>query len=654
MKTYSGLALAAVLAAAAGAVYTGLPASATQPPPDDRPALPPLAIDPGAKLPAPAPADKAKPAPKAEPPAKISPPVEAKERMLLKPTSPAEAPGPFVDLPQPIKLPMNVEQSSQYSPGPTNPPVAPPANVELPPLPPVSPAPLPVPMPIVPTAKAEPTKLPVVPAPPVAPLPAPPVAQPLPSVPPPVAQPKLPVVPPPPVVAPPAQLPTPAPLPVVPPPVTTAPQAQPLPAPLPVVPPVVEAPKTTPLPAPRAEAQPQPLPPPLTVTPTTPPSVGSVVVLQDGKVVEGHVSRTADKVVVRRGAIDQPFKKEQVKYVAASKDEAYRLALQDTKLDEPAARLRLARWCMYNGMRENALTEAKEVVRLEPANRTAAELARTLEESLRLYPGDGTTRVTPPVVPPAAPGLPAVPPPPATPPVVTVPEPDIAPEAVVAFGPRVQPVLMNQCATCHAKSEYAGAFKLTAVASNETNPTATRANLVIAANQLKKADPAASPLLVKALTAHGGQTTPAFVDRDAAPFRVLHAWAYLAAGELAPPVAAAPPASPALPPAPVSPTLPPPPAQTPTAGVPMLPPPPLPTTNPVLPPAPMPAPPPIPPAVGSLPALPTAPAPMPVPPPIPPATEAPGFGQSAPPVQPMGPSQDEFDPANFNLPLPRR
>ncbi|MBN9524483.1 hypothetical protein J0H58_39215, partial [bacterium] len=548
MKTYSGLALAAVLAAAAGAVYTGLPASATQPPPDDRPALPPLAIDPRAKLPTPAPADMVKPAPKAEPAPKLAPPpVEAKERVIIRSTNPAETQEPFVDLPQPLKLPAKVEPPSPYSQGSTNPPVEPPAKVELPPLPPVSPAPLPVPMPIVPAAKAEPTKLPAVPPPPVAPpsvspLPAPPVAQPLPS-------------------------------PVVPPPVTEAHKAQPLPAPLPVVPPpVVEAPKTAPLPAPRAEAQPQPLPPPLPVTPTTPPSVGSVVVLQDGKVVEGHVSRTADKVVVRRGVINQPFPKEQVKYVAASKDEAYRLALKDTKPDEPAARLRLARWCMYNGMRENALAEAKEVVRLEPANRTAAELVRTLEESLRLYPGDGTTRVTPPAVQPAAPGLPAVPPPPATPPVVTVPEPDIAPEAVVAFSPRVQPVLMNQCATCHAKSEYTGAFKLTPVASNETNPTATRANLVIAANQLKKADPAASPLLLKALTVHGGQTAPAFADRDAAPFRVLYAWAYLAAGELAPPVAAAPAASPALPPAPVSPTLPPPPAQTPTAGVPMLPP----------------------------------------------------------------------------------
>ncbi|MFO0797767.1 MAG: hypothetical protein U0804_09825 [Gemmataceae bacterium] len=516
MKTTLGLAAAAAVLAAVGAAYT-------QPAPD-RPALPPIVLDPGVRLPAPAPAD-----------------------MVPPPALPA----------------------------------VPPAKVELPPLPVVAPAPLPVPMPIVPAAKAEPTKLPAVP-PPVLPLPA---------VPAPVAQP--------------APLPPPAALPKVPPPVTQ-PAPLPPPAALPKVPPPVA----------------QPLPPPLAVTPTMPPTNGGVVVLQDGKIVEGHVSRAEGKVIVRRASVDQKFTTEQVKYVAGSKDEAYRLTLKDTKADDPAARLRLARWCMYNGMRENALTEAKEAVRLEPANRTAATLVRTLEESLKLYPGDGTTRVTTPAPTPAptlpapAPTLPAVPPPPVT----TVPEPDVAPEAAVAFGPRVQPVLMNQCASCHASATHTSAFKLTAVPSNEVNAAATRANLRAAAAQVKKTEPAASPLLLKAVTAHGGQLMPAFGDREAAAFRILQAWAFLSVGELAPPVAAAPPAAaPVLPPAPVAdvrPTLP------------------LPPTVPASVPT-VPAPPAIPPAEGSI-------------PPIPPASDNPGFGRTAPPPIPVVPAKDEFDPDNFN------
>jgi len=494
MKTSSVLAAAAALFAAVAAAFT-------QPPPDDRPSLPPIVLEPGVKLPPPAPADVVKPSP-------------------------------------------------------------------LPPLPPVVPAPLPVPQPIFPAAKAEPTKLPIVPPPPVAPLPLP---APLPQVPPALPLPPL---------------------------VTKDPRTA---GGLPQVPPPA-----------------LPLPPPQTVTPTLPPSAGSVVVLQDGKVVEGHVSRMEDKVIVRRGGADQKFPTEQVKYVAASKDEAYRLALKDTKADDAASRLRLARWCMVTGMRENALTEAKEAARLEPANRTAVGLVRTLEESLRLFPGDGTVRVTPPAPPP---GLPAVPPPPPSPPVtpvVTVPELDVAAEAVMAFGPRVQPVLMNQCASCHAKADHASGYRLTTVASNEVNAAATRANLAATAAQVKKADPAASPLLVKATTAHGGQAVPAFADRAAAPYRVLQAWVYLSRGELAPPVAAAPPVL--LPPPPVL-LLPPPPV------LPMVPPPVLPL--PVAPP------PPIPPAEGSI-------------PPIPPASDNPGFGRTAPPPIPLVPAKDDFDPDNFN------
>lgn len=527
MKTPTLLASAATLLAAVGAVYT-------QPPAYERPSLPPIVLDPGVKLPPPAPSD-----------------------------------------------------------------MVPPAAQALPPLPQVSPAPLPIPQPIVPAAKAEPTKLPVVPPPPVA-QPLPPVvpvppATKLPAVPPPVAQP------------------------------TPLPQPLPLPAALPKVPPPL--------------AQPQPLPPPLPVTTATPPAAGGVVVLQDGKVIEGVASRSGDKVTVRRGGADQAFPTEQVKYIAASRDDAYQMALKDTKLDDPAARLRLARWCMYNGMRQQALTEAKEAARLEPANRTATGLVRTLEESLRLYPGDGTTRVTPAPVStptPPAPGLPAVPPPPLTVPpvsampVVTVPEPDIAPEAVVAFGPRVQPVLMNQCASCHAAETHASGFRLKAVATNEVNAAATRANLNAAALQVKKADPAASPLLVKATTAHGGQTVPAFGDREAIAFRVMQAWVYLSRGELAPPVAAAPPVAP--------PTLPPPPVTTSTLP-PALPlPPPLPVVSPpalpVVPPPALPVPP-IPPAEGSI-------------PPIPPASDNPGFGRTAPPPIPVVPAKDEFDPDNFN------
>jgi hypothetical protein len=256
-----------------------------------------------------------------------------------------------------------------------------------------------------------------------------------------------------------------------------------------------------------------------------------------------------------------------------------------------------------------------------------------------------------------------------TPPVpVAEVEPDVTPEAVVVFGPRVQPVLANLCAECHAKPDHPGTFKLACGTTPQADQATTRHNLRVAAAHLKKDDPAASPLLVKALATHGGMKQPAFVNRQAAPFRVLEAWAHLAVGT---PAAPPPPMVPPMPPPAVAPMVPP--APVGSVGTPVLPPveaepkpvlpPTEPVSKPVLPPveappvapahapAPKPAPPPIPPAADVEP-LPAAPLPMiPAPPPIPRAA----FGQDAKPLTPAapnpegtGPAVDEFDPAVFN------
>lgn len=435
--------------------------------------------------------------------------------------------------------------------------------------------------------------------------------------------------------------------------------------------------------------------------------------------VEGNVTRDGEKVLVRRGAVDQPFNKEQVRFVGNSKDDVYAFLLGKVKSDDPAARFKLARWCSHNGMREQALVEAREVVRLQPTNSSAAELARTLEESLRLFPTNGTPASGPTKPPsqtaPAAPGLPAVPPPPGvggpsavsapvTPKPVVEPEPDIAPEAILAFAPRVQPVLANLCADCHARQDYKGEFKLANTTGQYADPSLTRHNLRVVSGQIKKSDPAASPLLVKSLTLHGDMKQPAIVSRHAPVFQLLEAWVHLATGtqyapSTAPPPppsapASAPPAAqlpaptagglpqadakPVLPPADVKPVLPPsepvskpvlPPSESasrpmfpstepvskpvlptePKPAMPSLPSPSLPSPNlpsPSLPPAATPTlpPPVIPPSdEGANPVVPfPAPPSIPAPPPIPPAANLGKFGQDAKPL----PSASPPDPMN--------
>ncbi|HEY2911630.1 MAG TPA: hypothetical protein VGI99_15365, partial [Gemmataceae bacterium] len=317
-----------------------------------------------------------------------------------------------------------------------------------------------------------------------------------------------------------------------------------------------------------------------------------VVLLKDGKMVEGAVTQSGTRVIVRRGTSNREFDKNEVQFIGKSKDECYRFMLGQVKAGDAPGRYKLARWCMYSGMREQALAEAKAVVKLQANYTPAVELASTLEESLRLFNEDGTPKIV------AAPKTTAT--------LLTQaiePEPDVSAEAIKAFTAHVQPVLVNLCADCHGKPNYAGAFKM-ACGGPVSDPSSTRFNLKAALKQVDKNEPAASPLLVKAVAAHGGMKQAALANGAAPAFRSLEAWVFAASKSGQKP--------------PVVPVLPPPDVK-------------LDPPKPALPPVPKPELPPV------------------------PAVPVPRFGETAPPrpsaapkPDNAGPAVDEFDPSLFN------
>jgi len=574
-------------------------------------------------------------------------------------------------------------------------PVIPPVPA-VPPVPPVS----------VPSA-------PTVPAGPALPVPSMPVAPPEPPIPSPVTPVETPVAPSVPPVAPttptyPLPVPT---MPIAPasPPLDVAPTvpAPPEPkAPALSVPPPAPAPQLLPPPAPTPVQPSVPVPakPEIKSAPmeTRPPEAlavtGRFVVLQENKLIEGAVSVSSDTVFVNQGAVTRKFPKSQVQFVADSRDEVYRFMAAKVPATSAAARLQVARWCMFNGMREQALAEAREAQKIRPAagedprvHNAAADLVRSLELSLQQYPVETAAKMAAP----AAPTFPAeLAPVRPAPPAVLDPEPDVSPEAALVFGARVQPFLANRCTECHAKPDYPGKFKLVRVNPTEAGPQATRTNLRAVAGQLRKDAPDASPLLTKALATHGGMKLPAIESRQAVVYQTLEAWTALAVGTplatpSAPPQIPAPPTPQAgdgsLPLPPVTPAYPAPAAPLPASPTPV----PLPVTSdplpvlpaptfptpvppvappvPVIPPATDPVPPALPPTKPpvpkSVPPIPPADAGVvPLPPIPPPATtarrpsvpQAPvgatEFGASIPPKVPAtGPTGgDEFDPAGFN------
>ena len=141
------------------------------------------------------------------------------------------------------------------------------------------------------------------------------------------------------------------------------PPAQPPVAP----PPTAVLPQPAPLPQP---AQPQPLPilPPPTreQPPAAGPGSGKFVVLKGNKLVEGSVSVAGEKAILRQGSLERVLPKTDVLFVAETKDEVYRFMLAQVPATDAAARLGVARWCMFAGLREQALTEAREMLKLQP------------------------------------------------------------------------------------------------------------------------------------------------------------------------------------------------------------------------------------------------------------------------------------------------
>lgn len=108
-------------------------------------------------------------------------------------------------------------------------------------------------------------------------------------------------------------------------------------------------------------------------------------------------------------------------------------------------------------------------------------------------------------------------------------------EVVRHFIAKVQPVLANSCANCHARPDHVSGFKLQRVTDGYANAEGLQRNAAAAAAVLNREEPAASALLTKAVTAHGGQREPGIRNREHPAFRNLEIWVRAAASSAGPP-----------------------------------------------------------------------------------------------------------------------
>jgi hypothetical protein len=244
-----------------------------------------------------------------------------------------------------------------------------------------------------------------------------------------------------------------------------------------------------------------------------PPSVGTMLILDNGQVLEGRIDRVGERYRVVKDGGETWLPATRVQAVCADLTAAYHTLSSRIGATDADGRLRLARWCESVGLREHAILETNAALSIQPNHAAAKRYSQHLHEPPVVQTAATTPTPTP---------LPVSEPPPV----------EVSAEALKRFTTRVQPLLMNACAKCHA-GPTAAAFKLQRVYPGDPNHrTATYWNLAATAVHIDSANLNASKLLTLAATVHGGESTP--LVRDRAPYKTLEDWAQLIAAERRP------------------------------------------------------------------------------------------------------------------------
>jgi hypothetical protein len=236
-----------------------------------------------------------------------------------------------------------------------------------------------------------------------------------------------------------------------------------------------------------------------------PAATGTLLLLDNERTIEGDVERDGAYYRVRRASGETQVPAGKVLALCASREDGYRFLKARANLSDPDERLRLARWCHLHQLREQALAEVQAAVQLRPGDAESRRLLTYLQKPLP----------PPSVLEAKDPDKPAIP----------LPVVDLSAESLCRFTTRVQPILMNACAGCHASGK-AGAFKLTRVYDGSNHRT-TQENVTAVLAQLNLDRPQGSPLLTKAVSAHGQMAQAPLKGRDAEPFQALEEWVRL-------------------------------------------------------------------------------------------------------------------------------
>ncbi len=252
----------------------------------------------------------------------------------------------------------------------------------------------------------------------------------------------------------------------------------------------------------------------------------SFVLLTDLAVVQGQVKEEPGRIViVLEGDATIRLPRERVACWAESMEGLYRFQVDQRKRDHVDEHLALARWCIRNQLYSAAAHEIVAANRKVPQHPEAIRLEDQLRAEL------------------AAPNVPKN---------DSVSEPDGAVEPEVEepafefaslgesvrreFGVQIQPLLINTCGTaaCHGQGSMT-AFRIQGPVNGQSrvNANYTQQNFSSTLKWIDREQPQASPLLVRALKAHGGLVSAPLGARQQSAVDQLNHWVELLKNETA-------------------------------------------------------------------------------------------------------------------------
>jgi hypothetical protein len=237
-------------------------------------------------------------------------------------------------------------------------------------------------------------------------------------------------------------------------------------------------------------------------------TTGRILLLEGDRTLEGEIQREGQDYLVRRPVGELWVSGDRVLRLCATWREAYAYVRSQANLGDPDERLRLAHWCQLHGLRKGALAEATAAVQLRPGDTEARRLQSLLRRATAAAKHQR----------PAKPARQAAA---AIRPLAPV---DLSSDSLCGFTTRVQPILMNACASCHV-GDRGGSFQLMrAYADGTMARRVTQHNLAAVMAQVDKERPQVSPLLVKAVSMHGGAAQAPLKSRQTPAFRHLEEW----------------------------------------------------------------------------------------------------------------------------------